>query len=131
MIVTCEDWKPFQRNTLQGFCTIRIEDIQLLVKDVAIHTKNGQTWAQLPSKPQVKDGCLVKDNSGKTQYWSTMEFVGREARDAFSQAVIRAINAFSPGAIGGPAKSSHRSAPSGRLPGKPSTPIDLDDAVPF
>jgi hypothetical protein len=35
--------------------------------DVAIHTKNGSTWAQPPAKPQIRDGALVKDETGKVQ----------------------------------------------------------------
>jgi len=131
MIVSCENWNKFERNTLRGFCTIKIEDIQLVIKDVAIHTKNGQTWAQLPSKPQIKDSALVKDITGKIQYWPILEFSDREARDAFSQAVIRAINAFSPGAIGAPPKVSHRPASTNRLAGSATTPINLDDEIPF
>lgn len=131
MIISCEEWKPFEKNTLRGFCTIRLDDIQLVIKDVAVHTKNGQTWAQLPSKPNVRDGMHVKDAAGKFQYWPVMEFANREARDAFSQAVLRAINTLAPGAIGSPARSTHRSTPANRLPGSASTTINLDDEIPF
>ena len=35
--------------------------MRLTIRDVAIHEKDEARWAQLPAKPQVKDGALVKD----------------------------------------------------------------------
>jgi hypothetical protein len=39
------------RNTLRGFAMIKVEELHLLVHDVAIHVKDGVTWAQLPMRP--------------------------------------------------------------------------------
>ena len=81
----------FSRNTLRGFCEIEFRDLNLCVKDVAIHEKNGSRWAQLPAKPMIdKDGNAIKD-AGKIKYASIMDFGGREQRDAFSTAVVKAV----------------------------------------
>jgi hypothetical protein len=47
----------------------------------------------------IKDGALVKDATGRTQYFPIMEFSGCEVQDAFSAAVINAIQARDPNAF--------------------------------
>jgi hypothetical protein len=46
-------------NKLVGFATIAIDNLKLVVRDVAIHQKDGMRWASLP----VRDGELVKDSA--------------------------------------------------------------------
>jgi hypothetical protein len=43
---------------------LNITDLGMTVRDVAIHTKNGSTWAAPPAKPQLRDGVAVKDDAG-------------------------------------------------------------------
>jgi hypothetical protein len=99
LTVTCESFRPLVRNTLRGFAEITIAEMRLTIRDIAIHEKNEARWAQLPAKPQVKDGTLVKDATGKVQYVHIMEFDGREVRDAFSRAVIQAVLECAPEAF--------------------------------
>jgi hypothetical protein len=91
LTITCEDFKQFHKNTLIGFATVKIEAMRLTIKDIAIHEKNDRRWAQLPAKPQIKDGSVITDSSGKAQYSPIMSFDSREVSDAFSDAVIKAI----------------------------------------
>jgi hypothetical protein len=91
LTVTCEGFHPLVRNTLRGFAEISIAELRLTIRDVAIHQKGEARWAQLPAKPQVKDGALVKDATGKVQYVNVMEFDSRAVRDAFSRVVIDAV----------------------------------------
>jgi hypothetical protein len=56
---------PLERNSLNGFATVRIKELRLTIKDVAVHESHGKLWAALPSKPQIKDGQLVTNTSGK------------------------------------------------------------------
>ena len=89
--VHCTDFRPLRRNTLQGFAVIEIAELKLTVRDVAIHQKGDARWAQLPAKPQVKVGALIKDSAGKIQYAAIMEFGSRAVRDAFSAVVVAAV----------------------------------------
>jgi hypothetical protein len=98
--ISCTAFRPLQRNTLLGFATITIAELKLEIKDVAIHEKNGKRWAQLPSKPQVRDGALVRGDDGKVQYTPIMSFARRAVADAFSAAVIRAVLDRYPEAFG-------------------------------
>jgi hypothetical protein len=92
LTVTCETFRPFVRNTLRGFAEIVIAELRLTIRDVAIHQKGDARWAQLPAKPQIRDGVLVKDpGTGKIQYVNIMEFDARAVQDAFSRAVVQAV----------------------------------------
>jgi hypothetical protein len=96
--ITCVEFRPLSRNTLRGFAVIRIEELRLTIRDVAIHEKNSARWAQLPAKPMLKDGAAVfKD--GKAQYATIMEFDTSEVRAAFSKRVIEAVEKFAPQAF--------------------------------
>jgi hypothetical protein len=97
--VTCGSFHPLVRNTLRGFAEITIVELRLTIRDIAIHAKGDARWAQLPAKPQVKDGALVKDATGKVQYVHIMDFDSRAVRDAFSRAVIDAVLKFAPAAF--------------------------------
>jgi hypothetical protein len=91
LTIRCREFKPLVRNTLIGFADVHISEMRLVVRDVAVHTKNGKRWAQLPAKPQIRDGTLVKNEDGKIQYVPIMHFDTREVADAFSAAVINAV----------------------------------------
>jgi hypothetical protein len=99
MKIQCSKFRPFNRNTLRGFCDIKLVDLDLAIKDVAIHEKNSSRWAALPAKPQLKDGVIVKDADGKGQYVNILEFGSRDRRDEFSEAVIAAVLAIAPDAF--------------------------------
>jgi hypothetical protein len=97
--IECEEFKPVVRNTLRGFATIKVPDIRMRVKDVAIHVKNGSQWAALPAKPQIRDGQVITKD-GKAQYVPILEFTDRNTGDAFSRAVIDAVLRAHPQALG-------------------------------
>jgi hypothetical protein len=104
--IVCDDWRALRRNTLQGFAAITIQELRLSIKDIAIHEKNHRRWAQLPARPQIKDGKAVTDADGKVQYFPVMAFEGRAIADAFSNAVIAASS--------GPSRTHSRIPPSAR-----------------
>jgi hypothetical protein len=100
LTVRCDDFRALRRNTLCGFAVVTIAELKLSIRDVAIHQKAESRWAQLPAKPQVKDGALIKDTStGKIAYTPIMEFTNKAVRDAFSAAVIAAVLEHAPDAF--------------------------------
>ena len=101
LTVTCESFYPLIRNTLRGFAEISIAEMRLTIRDVAVHEKGESRWAALPAKPQIKDGALVKDVTGKVQYVHILDFDSREMRDAFSRAVMQAVLERAPEAFNG------------------------------
>ena len=99
LIITCLGFYPLHRNTLRGFAEVRINELRLVIRDIAIHQKGSARWVQLPAKPQMRDGELVHDEHGKIQYFHLMSFDNRAVSDAFSAAVIRALLEFAPSAF--------------------------------
>jgi hypothetical protein len=117
--LTCSDWRPLHRNTLRGFAQIEIKELRLKIHDVAVHEKDGRRWAQLPAKPQIRDGTLVTGDDGRVQYYPVMSFDTREVADAFSRAVIAAVLEHSP-----------RAFDTEERPMAPQR-AEVDDAIPF
>jgi len=99
LTISCRGFRPLCRNTLRDFAEIRIDELCLTIRDIAVHERNGSRWAQLPSRPLLRDGELVHDADGKTQYALLMHFDSRAVSDAFSSAVIRALLEFAPSAL--------------------------------
>jgi hypothetical protein len=118
MTIRCAAFRAWHRNTLFGFAELKIVELDLTIKDVAIHEKNGMRWAQPPAKPQIKDGVVVKDDAGKAQYVNIFEFGSRAVRDAFSAAAVRAVLEHEPKAF----EEQPAAAPK---------PRDADMAIPF
>jgi len=98
MPVTILDWKAIERNTLRGFAKVKLG--ALVIFDVALHTKNGTSWAQLPAKPQItREGTVRTNADGKAQYTPILEWDNRDSANRFSASVVAAINEAHPGAI--------------------------------
>jgi hypothetical protein len=97
--IRCQEFRPLVRNTLRGFAEIHIAELKLTIRDIAMHRKGERCWAQLPAKPQVKDGALVRDDFGKIQYVHLMHFDSRVVSDAFSAAVVKAVLEYAPDAF--------------------------------
>ena len=97
--ITCTEWRPLVKNTLRGFAQIEIWELRLKIHDVAVHTKDGRRWAQLPAKPQIRDGTLVTGDDGRPVYHPTMSFESRAVADAFSAAVVKAVLEHAPRAF--------------------------------
>lgn len=89
------EWKPLRRNSLMGFATVQYGSLK--ISDVSVHCLSEKLWANLPSKPQVKDGVVLTDAAGKAKYTPILEWRSREASDRFSEAVLEAIEAAHPG----------------------------------
>jgi hypothetical protein len=99
LTLICSDWRPLKKNTLLGFARIHVAALDLTIHDVAVHEKADRRWAALPARPWIKDGALVADEAGKVQYSPLLEFGRREVRDAFSDAVVRAVSERFPDAL--------------------------------
>lgn len=65
LTIICDGWRPLRRNTLLGFASIEIVELDLKVHEITIHQKGDRQWAALPSRPWVKDGAVVTDDAGK------------------------------------------------------------------
>ncbi len=99
--VICTAWKPFERNTLQGFADLWLRAARLNIRGCAVHQKNAKRWVQLPARPQLdKDRNLVRDpHSGKIEYTKILSFEDRQHADTFREEAIAALMKREPGVI--------------------------------
>jgi hypothetical protein len=114
-VIKASDWRPIERGSLRGFCTLTLSPSGLILHDCAVHQHaNGARWVGLPGKPQVTaDGRIRKDpGSGKTLYSPIVEIADREARERFRGAALAAVEEML-----GEADSSEPTAP--RAPRRP------------
>jgi hypothetical protein len=95
-----DEWKPMHRATLRGFCKVTMPSGMILA-DVSVHLDSGKSWAMPASKPMIgRDGNVLRDQAGKVRYSPIVSFASKELRDRFSVAVIDALLATYPDALG-------------------------------
>jgi hypothetical protein len=99
-MIRASDWRPMQRNSLQGFVTLTLEPSGIVLHDCTVHQKEGREWVGLPGKPQVdRDGQPRKDTtSGKTLYTPVVEIPDRVARERFQRVAMAAVHELTGGA---------------------------------
>ena len=96
--ITISDWKPRRKGALRGFVTATFPS-GMTVHEVSIMQSNGRAWASPPSKPMIKDGKTIVDDSGKTKYVPLIEFVSKSVRDRWSSSIVDALLAAFPEAL--------------------------------
>ena len=100
MSIRILEFRPHQKNSLLGFAKIELPS-GLIITDVVILTGERGPWASPPSKPQLdRDGNVLRDQNGKIRYSPIIEFTDRETRTRWSNAVIEALRAAHPEALG-------------------------------
>jgi len=83
-MIEITSFKPYVKNTLQGFATIRLTNIGLEIRDCALHEKNGSRWFQLPSKQIVKPD--------KSQWVYILDFYDKPRGEQFQKAALAALD---------------------------------------
>lgn len=81
-------FKGYRKNTLLGFADIATPG-GMIIHGLSLHGRNGARWIGLPSRPFEKDG--------KTSWTPIIEFVDREAAEAFRDAVLAAFDRYGQG----------------------------------
>ena len=98
--IIVEDWRPVSRNTLRGFCRVRLQS-GMVLHDVAVHAKNGKFWVSPPSKPRLgRDGLQMTDPATGKPLWSPIvAFETKQIGDRFSAQVVEALRRAFPTAL--------------------------------
>ena len=78
---------PYSGKTMIGFLAVRLPDVGLEIRDIALHKKNGKRWLQLPVKPYKK-----KDGGKGWSY--ILNFHKKEQYNKFQEATLKALDAF-------------------------------------
>ena len=48
-MITASDWRPIGRNTLRGFCDLRLQPSGIMLHECSLHEKGGKRWIGLPA----------------------------------------------------------------------------------
>jgi len=78
------DWKPFEKNTLKGFCTI-ITPPGIRIKGCTAHEKDGKRWVNLPARPWT-------NSDGSISYVAVIDFTDIELRKRFQDQALAALD---------------------------------------
>jgi hypothetical protein len=87
------EWKRLDKVALVGRAAALLPN-GLQISDIRIFTKDGRSWAQLPSEAmRDAEGQPLKDDRGKVRYRSPLKWTTRELQDRFSDALVALIEA--------------------------------------
>jgi hypothetical protein len=92
-MITASDFREITKNTLRGFCVLTLSPSGLVLRDCALHDRDGKRWVSLPSKPQIDSAGQLRKR-GKPLYASIVEIPGRAERERFQRAALAAIDAL-------------------------------------
>jgi len=85
MTITCTDYRPYPKNTLQAFVALTISDLGLTIRDVCLHVKDGERWVSMPARPYT-------DADGNRQWANIFDFTDATSKAAFKQLALDAID---------------------------------------
>jgi hypothetical protein len=98
--IIIEDSVAVERNTLRGFCRVRLPS-GMVLHDVAIHSKGVAAWVSPPSKAMVgRDGTQLKDVAGKPLWSPCVTFASKELHERFSTGILDALRLVHPEVLG-------------------------------
>ena len=106
-------------GALRGFCNIELPSGLKLI-DVAVFSKNGATWAALPSKPILDSQHRHVVVNGRRQFTPTAEWRSRDLADRWSAAVVALVRARHPDAL---AEHDERKHPAATEPQQETMPL--------
>ena len=93
------EFKAFASNSLQGFLTIRLVELDLIISDLTLHEQNGKRWIGLPGKLQIdRDRKVVIGTNGKPAYVPVLRFASPAAGNLFRDSVLTALDTYRRGA---------------------------------
>jgi hypothetical protein len=93
-VIAASDWREVTKNSLRGFCVLSLSPSGLVLRDCALHERDGRRWISLPSKPQLdSEGRQRKDaTTGKPLWLPVVEIKGKTERERFQAAALVAID---------------------------------------
>jgi DNA-binding cell septation regulator SpoVG len=83
------NFRPYGKNTLRGFATVRLTSVNLEIRDIAVHEKSGQSWLSVPSRP-------YETEDGETKYSYIVKFYEKATWEKFQTTVLEEIDKLQP-----------------------------------
>jgi hypothetical protein len=88
-MIRCIRFRPYIKNTLQGFADLELTRVGLVIRDCCWHRhKGGKEWISFPARP-------YEGPDGNTAWQSLIEFAesARDAREQFQRQALAAVHA--------------------------------------
>jgi len=89
-MIRCLKFRPYQKNTLQGFADLKLSRVGIIIHDCTFHRhQNGREWVGFPARS-------YNDKDGNTQRQALIEFApdAKRTREQFQEQAIAAIYEF-------------------------------------
>ncbi len=80
-------FKAFQKNTLQGFFSLKIISWTLEFHGCCLHQKGDSRWVSMPAKSYEVEG-------GGQRWSPVLEFHDKDIQARFQKSVLEAIDAY-------------------------------------
>ena len=87
MAIQVQEFRKYQKNSLQGFTTLLLTGAGLQIKDCTVHEGNGKRWISLPAKP-------YKDEEGQTKYSYIVSFPDKKVYGNFQKQALAALDEY-------------------------------------
>ncbi len=87
MPIEVVSFRKYNKNTLQGYATIRLTSIGLEIRDCTVHEKNGSRWISLPSRP-------YEDEKGNQKWAYIIKFYDKDRWEQFQKTTVKALDTY-------------------------------------
>jgi len=74
-------FREVNKNTLQGFLSVRLTNVGIEIRDISLHRKNGKQWLAMPSRP-------YEDSEGNRKYAFILDFYDHDRKAQFESTVL-------------------------------------------
>jgi hypothetical protein len=93
-MITATDWRTVTKSSLRGFAVLELSPSGLVLRDCALHERDGKRWISLPSRPQLDAAGQHRKGpaTGKALWLPVVEIKGKAERERFQAAALAAID---------------------------------------
>jgi hypothetical protein len=82
------EFKPMQKNTLQGFFSLELTS-GIVIKDMTLHRKGDKQWVSFPARP-------YQDKEGNQKWAKIIEIPDQERWWHFNSKALEAVAKYQP-----------------------------------
>ncbi len=79
---------PCNRNTLQGFASVELAELGLVIPGFAIHKKGKNRWVELPAKPPT-------DPENYSKWTKVIKFYDIRKENEFKRMILESLDSLS------------------------------------
>ena len=92
--IKAANFRPFEQNTLIGFCDLTLPEIGLTIRDCPVHRKGESRWVSMPGKPVIDRATKqiqIDPQTQRPRYVNILDWTNADARREFQDAAVAAV----------------------------------------